>query len=160
MCHGLLYLLDGHIEFVETPWRQCVLKTLESIFPISPICRWYPPDDHILEWVAYHSQSETKAYRLTPTEGSITVYFVEYRPEPPAGGGYVRPFFNVPQLSISKFLRLPFEESNDDIEIEQLLRTGLVEKFEPIPMTSGGRNRIREIHREMSKGTGTVKYFV
>lgn len=152
LCHELLYLLGGHIEFVETPWRQCVLKILEFIFPISPICRWYPPEDSILEWVGYHSQCETKAYRLTPREGSITVVFVEYKPEPPAGGGYVRPFFNVPQLDISKFLRPPFEESNDNIKIEQLLRAGLVEIFEPLPLTSGARNRIREIHRETCKG--------
>ena len=152
LCHELLYLLGGQIEFVKTSWRQCVLKILEFIFPISPICRWYPSEDCVLEWIGYDSQCETKVYRLTPREGSITVFFVEYKPEPPAAGGYVRPFFNVPQLHISNFLRPPFDESNDNIKIEQLLRAGLVEEFKPISMTSGAKNRIREIHRESCKG--------
>ncbi len=153
LCHELLYLLGGHIEFVKTSWRQPIFRILEFMLPIWPICRWYPPEDYVLEWVGYHSLCETKAYRLTPREGSITVFFVEYKPEPPIGGGYVRPFFNVPQLDIRKFLRPPFEESNDNTKIEQLLRAGLVEKvFEPLPLTSGAKNRISEIHRETCKG--------
>jgi hypothetical protein len=151
LCHELLYLLGGHIEFVETLWRQCALKLLEYILPISPICRWFPLDDCILEWVGHYNQSETRAYRLTPREGSITVFFVEYKPSRPTFGRYVRPFYNFPQLDISKFIRPPFEESSDEVEFEQLLRTGLVEKFEPMPMTSEARNRITEIHREMCK---------
>ena len=152
LCHELLYLLGGHIEFVETSWKQYVLKILELIFPISPICRWYPSEDCVLEWVGYHSQCETKAYRLTPREGLITVFFVEYKPEPPAWGGYIRPLFNVPQLDISRFLRPPFEESNDNRIIEQLLHAGVVEKFKPILITQGAENRIREIHIESCKG--------
>jgi hypothetical protein len=156
LCHELLYLLDGHIEFVETSWKQYVLKILELLFPISPICRWHPPEDCILEWVGYHSQYEIKAYRLTPREGSIIVFFVNYKPEPPVGGGYVRPFFNVPQLDISQFLRPPFEENNNNIKIEQLLREGIVEKFEPLPLTSGAKNIIRETDREVCKGLWEV----
>lgn len=152
LCHELLYLLGGRIEFVETPWRKFILKILEFIFPISPICRWYPPDNCIFEWVGYRSQSETKVYRLTSNIGSIVVFFVEYKPEPPAAGGYIHPLFNVPQLDISKFLQPPFEENNDNLKIEQLLRIGLVEKFSPIPMTSEARKRVREIHIEMCKG--------
>ena len=152
LCHELLCLLGGNIEFVETPWRKFILKILEFIFPISPICRWYPPEDCVLEWVGFHSQSKTKVYRLTPSKGSVAVFFVEYKPEPPAGGGYIRPLFNVPQLDISKFLRPPFEKSNDNLKIEQILRIGLVEKFSPIPMTSEARNRVREIHLETCRG--------
>lgn len=152
LCHELLYLLGGHIEFVETSRKKFILKILEFIFPIAPICRWYPPEDCELEWVGYQRQSETKVYRLTPNEGSIVVFFVEYKPEPPAWGGYIRPLFNVPKLDISRFLRPPFEESNDNLKIEQLLRTGLVEKFTPIPMTSEARNKVREIHLETCKG--------
>ena len=152
LCHELLHLLGGHIRFVQTPWRQCVLKILEFMFPISPISRWYPPKDCVLELVGYRSQCETKVYRVTPREGSITVFFVEFKPEPPAAGWYVRSFFNVPQLDISKFLRPPFDESNENTKIEQLLRAGLVEHFERLPITSGARNRIGEIHREQWKG--------
>lgn len=152
LCHELLYLLRGHIKFVETPWRTFVLKILEFIFPISPICKWYPPEDCVLEWVGYHKKSETKVYRLTPKEGSIVVFFVEYKPEPPAWGGYIRPLFNVPQLDITKFLRPPFENSNDNLVIEQLLRAGLVEKFSPLPMTTEAINRVRQIHIEACKG--------
>lgn len=151
LCHELLYLLGGHIEFIGTSWRQYILKILELTFPISPICRWYPLEDCVLEWVGYHSQCETKVYRLTSREGLITVFFVEYKPEPPAAGGYIRSFFNVPQLDISKFLRPPFEESSDNTKIEQVLRAGLVEKFKPLPMTSGAKNRISEIHMETCK---------
>jgi hypothetical protein len=152
LCHELLYMLGGHIEFIETPWSQLVLKILEFILPISPICRWFPSEDCILEWVGFHSQSETRVYRLTPMEGSIVVFFVEHKPEPPAGGGYIRPLFNVPQLEISKFLRPPFDESNNNLKIEQILRIGLVQKFSPIPMTSKARNRVMEIHMETCKG--------
>ena len=171
LCHELLYLLGGQIEFVKTSWRQCVLKILEFKFPISPICRWYPSEDCVLEWIGYNSQwNETKVYRLTPREGSITVFFVEYKPEPPAAGGYVRPFFNVPQLHISNFLRPPFDESNDNTKIEQLLRAGLFDEVsdklrlklqrraglpvesKPISLTSGAENRMGEIHRASCKG--------
>lgn len=152
LCHELLYLVGGNIEFIETPWKQFILKVLESIFPIAPICRWYPPEYCELEWVGYKWQSETKVYRLTPNEGSIVVFFVEYKPEPPAGGSYVRPLFNMPKLDISNFLRPPFDESNDNLKIEELFRTGLVEKFTPVPMTSEARHRVREIHLETCKG--------
>jgi hypothetical protein len=152
LCHELLYLLGGNIEFVETSWREYVLRVLEFIFPISPICRWYPPENCVLEWVGSDRQCETKVYRLKPSEGLITVFFVEYKPEPPSAGGYIRPLFNVPQLDISKFLRPPFDENNDNRKIEQLLRAGLVEKFTPIPMTPGARNRLTEIRMETCRG--------
>lgn len=152
LCYELLYLLGGRIEFVETPWKKIILKILEFIFPIAPICRWYPPEYCELEWVGYQRQSETKVYRLTPNEGPIVIFFVEHKPEPPAWGGYIRPLFNLPKLDISKFLRPPFDESNDNLKIEQLLRTGLVEKFTPIPMTSEARHKVREIHLETCRG--------
>ena len=89
LCHELLHLLGGSIEFVETPWREFVLKIMEAIFcPIAPICRWLPPQDCVLECVGSHSQSETRVYRLTPREGAVVVFFVEYKAEAPAGGHY------------------------------------------------------------------------
>jgi hypothetical protein len=152
LCHELLFLLGGHIEFVRTSWKQFVLKFLEHILPISPICRWYPPENSILEWIGYDSQSETKVYRLSPTEPPITVFFVEYKPEAPIGGVRVYSFFNVPQLIIDRFLRPPFEENNDTIWIEEKLRNGLVQKFTPIPMTQEARKRMEEIMRETRRG--------
>jgi len=152
LCHELLYLLDGYLQFVETSWKQYVLKSLEMIFPISPICRWYPPEGCALEWIGYHIRNETKVYRLIPVEAPITVFFVEHKPEPPAAGGYIHSLFNVPQLDISNFLQPPFEENNSNIEIEQILHAGLVQKFAPLPMTSEAKNRAREIHLETCKG--------
>ena len=152
LCHELLFLLGGTIEFVETPWKEFVLKILESVFPISPICRWLPPDDCVLECVGSLSQSDTEVYRLTPNEGLIVVFFVEYKPEPPVAGGYIHPLFNVPQLDIRRFLRPPFDESNDNLKIGQLLRSGLVQKFSPIPMTADARKGLRETHWETCRG--------
>jgi len=152
LCHELLYLLGGHIEFIKTSWRQLVLKILEYMLPILPICRWYPPENCVLEWIGYHGQSDTKIYRLTPSGNPITVFFVEHKPEPPAWGGYIPPLFNVPQLDLSRFLQPPFEESNDTIETEESLRAGLVQKFKSISTTSGARKRVGEINLEIRKG--------
>jgi len=152
LCHELLFLLGGSIEFIKTPWKEFVLKFLEFLFPISPICRWLPPDNSVLEWVGYHGQSETKVYRLTAKEDPLAVFFVEYKPEPPVAGGYIHPLFKVPQLDISHFLRPPFDESNDNSKIEQLLHSGLVEKFSPIPMTEEARKIVRETYMETCRG--------
>lgn len=152
LCHELLYLLGGRIQFVETSWKSLLLKTLELAFPVAPVCRWYPPQDCELEWVGYRGQSDLRVYRLTPNQGSITIFFVEYKPELPAAGRYIRPLFNVPRLDIRRFLRPPFDRDNDNLKIEQLLRTGSVERFTPIPMTAEARDRVEEIHLETCRG--------
>jgi len=154
LCYELLFLLGGHIEFVRTSWKQFVLKFMEHIFPISPICRWYPPEDSILEWIGYQSQQETKVYRLSPTDPSKTVFFVNYKPEPPAAGGYIHSLFKVPQLDIHYFLQPPFEENNDIIWIEQKLREGSVEKYPPLNiLTPDAHKRMAEIMRETRRGS-------
>ena len=152
LCHELLYLLGGRIQFVETPWKSLFLKILEFAFPIAPVCRWYPPGDCELEWVGYRRQSDLRVYRLTPNQGPITIFFVEYKPEPPVAGGYVRPLFNVPRLDIRNFLRPPFQGDNDNLKIEQLLHTGSVERFTPMPMTAEARDRVEETHLETCRG--------
>ena len=152
LCYELMYLLGGCIEFIETPWKNFILKTLEYLFPVAPICRWYPPENSELEWVGYHAQEETKVYRFISEGNPVVIFFVNCKPEPPAGGGYMHSLFKVPQLDISKFLRPPFEKNNDNLKIEQLLRAGMVGKFAPIPMTDGAKDRVREVHLETCKG--------
>jgi hypothetical protein len=82
----------------------------------------------------------------------MAIFFVEYRPEPPAAGRCIRPLFNVPRLDIRRFLRPPFEGDNDNLKIEQLLHTGSVERFTPIPITAEARERVEEIHLETCRG--------
>jgi hypothetical protein len=156
LCHELLYLLGGRIEFVETPWKNFILKILELILPIAPICRWYPPENSELEWVGYNPQSETKVYRFTPEGNPIVIFFIEYKPGPPIAGGYAHHLFKVPQLKVSRFLRPPFEKDNDIFKIEKILRTGMVEKFTPIPMTDEARNGVKEVHLETCRGLWQV----
>jgi len=140
------------LEFVQTTWKSFALKMLELLFPIAPICRWYPASDAVLECVGYHAQQETIVYRLTPQGADATVFFVNYKPDPPAWGGYIRPLFNVPQLDFHKFLRPPFDKDNDAPRFERLFRSGIVEQSEPIPMTGGARDVVRDTHLEVSKG--------
>jgi hypothetical protein len=152
LCHELLFLLGGHIEYVKTPWKEFVLKILESLFPISPICRWFPTDG-VLEWVGSHDEDDRRVYRLTPKEGPIVVFFVKYKPEPPAFGFYIHHLFMVPQLDISYFLRPPFDESNEQLKIKQLLRSGSVGKLgPPLPMTEDGRKAFSETWMDMCRG--------
>jgi hypothetical protein len=156
LCHELLCLLGGQIQFVETPWKNVLLKIFELVLPIAPVCRWYPPQDCELELVGYRSQSDLKVYRLTPKQGPITVFFVEYRPESPAAGHYIRTLFNTPRLDIRRFLRPPFDGENDNLKIERLLRDGSVERFAPVPMTTGARDRVEKVHLETCRGLWQV----
>jgi len=109
LCHELLYLLGGRIEFIFTPWWRLFSRLGDILFGVFPICRWYPPEDSILEWVGYHSQCETKVYRLTITQDDKVVFFVEYQPN--------KWFFpcNVPWLVQDRFLRPPFEKNKEII---------------------------------------------
>jgi len=152
LCHELLHLLGGAIEFVGTPWRQWVLKIMEAFcIPISPICRWLPPEGSVLECVGTHRQAETRVYRLTPDGGAVVVFFVEYRPEHPAGGTYVRSAFSVPQLDLWKFLRPPFDLSNSSMRIAGRLRGGLTQGFSPLVGPDSARH-VEEMHLAMCRG--------
>lgn len=150
LCHELLYLLGGHIQFIETPMRQWLLKIFEFFLPVSPICQWYPQKNSSLEQIGYYHQSETKVYKLTKDKQTVAIFFIEYSPEPPAGGRFVRSFFNFPYLK--EFLKPPYETSDYNEKLNQDLRDGLVEKFTPIPMTEDARNYAANLGQEMHRG--------
>ena len=153
LCHELLYLIGGNVEFVETSWKQFVLKVLEYLFPILPVCRWYPPENNIIECVGYHSMNETKVFRITPNEGHKTVFFVKYKPEPPILGNYIHSLFKTPMLDIGKFLRPPFDESNNNQEMEALLHHGIVPPYlKSIALTEGAKKYLIQAHLETCKG--------
>jgi hypothetical protein len=78
---------------------------------------------------------EAVVYRFTPDHGDRVIFFVNYKPEPPAGGRYVRPLFNLPQLDLTKVIRPPFDHSNQDRKLPSRLRPGSVQLFTPIPQT-------------------------
>ncbi|MBA7619570.1 hypothetical protein ES703_26909 [subsurface metagenome] len=109
LCHELLYLLGGRIEFIFTPWWRLFRRFGDSLFKTFPICQWHPPEDSILEWVGYHSQHKTKVYRLTITQDDRAVFFIEYEPEASIGSETEFPY-NVPCLVHDRFLRPPFEK--------------------------------------------------
>ncbi len=109
LCHELLYLLGGRIEFIFTPWWRLFRRFGDSLFKTFPICQWHPPEDSILEWVGYHSQHKTKVYRLTITQDDRAVFFIEYEPEASIGSETEFPN-NVPCLVHDRFLRPPFEK--------------------------------------------------
>lgn len=115
LCHELLYLLGGRIEFIFTPWWRLFRRLGDSLFGVFPVCRWYPPEGTILEWVGCHSQCETKVYRLTITQDDRAVFFVEYQPEAPIGFRETLFPYNVPRLVQDRFLRPPFEKNKEII---------------------------------------------
>ena len=90
------------------------------------------------------------------------MFFVDYKPEPPAWGKYIRPLFNVPQLDGQKFLRPPIKFNNDDSLKIELLFNGLVEKFTTplIPSTPEAKDRMKVLMTELYKGIweGFSKY--
>jgi hypothetical protein len=151
LCHELLYLLGGHIQFARTSWRQFLIKLLEPLFPLSPICRWYPPENYILEWIGSSGPCDTKVYRLITAGHPKAVFFVDYKPDRPLVR-HIRPFFNAPILDLGKFLRPPSENSIDSRDIERELRGGLEQRFTPLPLTPGATNRVSEISRELHRG--------
>ena len=133
LCHELLYLLGGWIEFIFTPWWRLFRRLGDSLFKTFPICRWYPPEGTILEWVGYHSQCKTKVYRLTITQDDRAVFFIEYEPEAPIGYPETEFSYNVPCLVQDRFLRPPFEKNME--LISKNLRYSISRReqcFEPI----------------------------
>jgi hypothetical protein len=146
LCHELTYLLGGCVTFCETPTMKFVMRALEYFIPIAPICRWLPPPNSTLEQIGHHA--ETSVYRFKPEVDATVVFFVNYKPEPPAAGPYLPALFNVPQLDSFKFLRPPF--GNRD-EIEHVFRGGMVGRFTPIPMTEGARESMAINQVEMNR---------
>lgn len=156
LCHELLYLLDGRIEFIFTPWWQLFHRLADILFGVFPVCRWYPPEGTILEWVGYHSQSETKVYRLTITQDDKAVFFVEHEPEAPMGFlGSLFPY-NVPCLVKDRFLRPPFEKNKE--LISRILQSSInhhEQRFEPIATEEAIRassNRRKESDKGLWEG--------
>lgn len=137
LCHDLLCLLGGSIEFAETPWNSFLTKMLKHFATIAPLSRWLPPPNSQLDRVGYHPIGEAVVYRFTPDNGEKVIFFVNYKPEPPAVGRYVRPLFNLPQLDLDRFIRPPFDHSNEDRKLLSRLRLGSVQQFAPIPQTDG-----------------------
>jgi len=150
LCHELTYLLGGCVTFTGTPLKDFVIKVLEYFLPIAPICRWIPPPNSTLEQIGYHGTARTKVYRFKPEVDTTVIFFVNYKPEPPVGGPYLRSLFNVPQLDLDKFLRPPFRSEYRD-ELEHVLRRGMVGRFAPIPMTEGARESIGMTGEEMDR---------
>ena len=152
LCHELLYLLGGQIEFIFTPWWRLFRRLGDILFGVFPACRWYPPEDSILEQVGYRRQSEKKVYRLIITQDDQIVFTVEYQPEPPVGKfGMVFPY-NVPCLRQNMFLRPPFEKNHQ--LISKNLRDSINRHercFEPLATKEGLRTSSQKID-EMDKG--------
>lgn len=144
LCHELMHLLGGCIEFLETPWKNVILRALEFFIPIAPVCRWIPPRNSELAQVGYDGGQETVVYRFIPEDGPKVIFFVNYKPEPPAGGRYIRSLFNVPQLDLHRFLRPPFKKENRGAQLDQLLRSGMTQIFEPVPMTEAAADYLSE----------------
>jgi hypothetical protein len=151
LCHELMHLLGGRIEFVETPWKSFVLRALESFIPIAAVCRWIPPSKSELAEVGYDGGQETKVYRFMPESDAPVIFFVNFKPEPPAGGRYIRSLFNVPQLDLHRFLRPPFNE-NRGSQLDQRLRSGMTERFTPMPMTEAAADYLSEQDVEICRG--------
>ena len=120
LCHELLSLLGGSIEFRRATSRQRVIWALESVFRIMPVDRWYAPQDCTLELVGQHSEYETRAYRLRRDRNPQAVFFVLYKPS--ERDGHNPAFSNTPMLDYDRFLRPPFDHSNDSSALLQLLR--------------------------------------
>jgi hypothetical protein len=151
LCHELLYLLGGWIEFISTPWWH-ILKRLCDLFGVFPVCRWYPPENATLEYVGYHCERETKVYRLINAKSDMVVFFIEYRPEPPFNSfGKFFPF-KMPLLKEDMFLKPPF---NDDKGfINRTLRHGLWFKqiYQPLWDDDTKRHTYDTVEKPMKKG--------
>ncbi len=150
LCHELTYLLGGCVAFTETPMSKFITKAMEYFLPISPICRWMPPPKSTLEKVGYVGTGETTVYRYKPESGDAVVFFVNFKPERPAWGPYLRPLFNMPQLDLYQFLRPPFTEADRD-EMDHVFRRGMVGRFTPIPMTEGAKESMEITGVEMRR---------
>jgi hypothetical protein len=115
LCHELLYLLGGRIEFIITPWWNIIRHACDAILGLFPLCRWYPPEGTILEYIGYASMFETKFYRCVTPGKNTVVFAIEFDP----GSDSFFPFRG-PRLKEDLFLRPPFE--NDRNIIKDTLR--------------------------------------
>jgi hypothetical protein len=91
-----------------------------------------------------------RVFRFKPEVGSSVVFFVNYKPEPPAAGFYIRSLFNTPQLNLDYFLRPPFS-GRDIREIDYTFRQGMFQRLSPIPMTNDAMNSMDMRSAEINK---------
>ena len=115
VCQELRFLLGGYTVYVETHWREFMLKILEYIFPVSPICRWYPPGDSRLELVGAEREYAARAYRFKPSKGPPTVFFVEYNHAKTEDGVRFHPHCKVPRLDMKRFLCTPEDRKSEEV---------------------------------------------
>ena len=153
LCHELLFLLGGHIEYSLTPPWSVIRRLSDLIFPSFPLCRWYPSEESKLEQVGNERSLDSKVYRLCRPDSETVVFFVDYRPEPPWDVSPLFFPFNVPKLDEQRFLRPPFDDRFSE-SIVSTLRRGYVRsrRFTPIPMTDDARALLVAIGREMRRG--------
>lgn len=155
LCHELLILMGGHVEFVATPISSLLLRALEFVLPISPICRWTPPERSRLEQIGRHRDQDTVVYRLRPEAGDTAVFFIRNKPEPTIGGSYVRTPFHVPQLDLAQFLRPPFTPGYTE-RLEDMLRLGMIARFSPSLLTNGASDHLAIQHAHMCQAMWEV----
>lgn len=153
LCHELLFLLNGHIEYSHTPHWNVVRRISDLIFPNFPLCRWCPSEGSELEEVGTERTLDSRVYRLRRSGSETVVFFIDYRPDSPAD---VFPYFfpfNVPRLDEQRFLQPPFDDRLTE-SIIATLRCGYdrSRRSTPIPMTDAARARVVAIGREMRKG--------
>lgn len=119
LCHELLYLLGGVIEYRKVPWRQILRRLWHSVFGGVPICRWYPPDG-LLEKIGFAVYDITNvAYRFS-AQGKDTVVFLVRDRE------YDQDLHYRPRLNEHYFLCPPFDHEQ---YISFVLRNGLQSPF-------------------------------
>jgi hypothetical protein len=129
LAHQLIRLVGGQFDFVRTPWRQPILKFLEHFFPIMPICRWFPPQNSILEYIGHHRENDLRVYRIRQDNKPPIVFFVEFDPQKSLGNNRLPSLYKVPKLDMDKFLQPPFEVNHEGPWQVQESNRGLWEGF-------------------------------
>lgn len=143
LCHELLYLFKGHIEFVETSLKQWFLKLVERILPISPTCRWYPDENSFLSQIGYEP-NDKRIYQLQKDQNILAILFINYKEDYPGS-----PFYNYPRLD--KILQKPPETRYNE-KMNANLRIGLERKFTPIPISDDARSAVNKYDRAINAG--------
>lgn len=129
--HELLIIFHGNIEFVRT--SNLFFKFLESFLPICPIIRWYPSANSELYQVGYSNfgGENTKIYLYLLPKADSVLFFVDFTPESPAYGWYIKPFHNMPKLDTHYVVKPPFNKTHQK-RIDELLRSGVAQRFQPL----------------------------
>ena len=150
LCHELLYLLGGSVEFSRASRRERVLRALESLLPVMPVCRWHPPEGCTLELVGQNARYfGTKVYRLKRGRNPEAVFFVQYRPD---RGGLIPSLDKTPMLDLGFFLRPPFDHSNSNRKLEEKLRYGIYLQLFPSMCTAEAEQCIADWRLGLCRG--------